>query len=126
MPADNTFDDWDSDPNEPEPNFDLHEGLAGKTVNEEVIEFDPVPQRISSAEGQDMANLGSWKGKKRLPQSLDASFDVNTASAPPDTRSKDKAGPSIATRGKEGTNRKDKERATLVGPKQSCRSDIKE
>ena len=44
VPADNTFDDQDSHPNEPELNFDLHEGLAGKAVNEEVIDLDLVPQ----------------------------------------------------------------------------------
>ena len=91
VPADSTFDDQDSDPNEPELNFD----------------FDPVPQRR--------------KEKKRLPRSVDASFDVGTALTPPNTRSKDKEGPSIVRRG-----RKDKERATLAGPKQSRRSDIKE
>ena len=81
---DNTFDDWDSVPNEPELNVDL----------------DLVPQ------------LG--KEKKQLPRSHDASFDVGTASAPPDTQSKDKEGPSTARRGREGTGRKDKERATLA------------
>ena len=49
VPTDNTFDDRDSDSNEPELNFDLLEGLASKTVNEEVIDLDPVPQRRSSA-----------------------------------------------------------------------------
>ena len=94
--ADNTLDDRDSDPNEPELNFDL----------------DLVPQ---------------WrKGKKRLPRSLDASFDVGTTLAPPNTRSKDNEGPSIAKRGREGTSRKDKERATLAEQKQSHGSDIKE
>ena len=96
MHAECTFDDWDSDPNEPELNFDL----------------DLVPQRR--------------KRKKRLPQSLDASFDVGTASAPPNTRSKDKEGPNTAKRGMEGIGRKDKERATLAAQKQSYGSDIKE
>ena len=126
VPADNTFDDRDSDPNELELTFDLHEGLLGKVVNEEVIDLDLVPQRRSSAEHQDSANLGSRKGKKRLPRSLDASFDVGTASAPPNTQSKDKEGPSTAKRGSEGTGRKDKERATLAGPKQFRGSDIME
>ena len=91
-----TFDDWDSGPNELELNFDL----------------DPVPQ---------------WrKGKNRLPHFLDASFDVGIASAPPNTQSKDKEEPSTANRGREGTGRKDKERATLAGQKQSHGSDIKE
>ena len=82
VPLDNTFDDWDSDPNEPELNFNLYEGLTSKAVNEEVIDLDPVPQWRSSAERRDSANLGSRKGKKQLPWSLDASFDVGTASAP--------------------------------------------
>ena len=94
--TDNTFDDRDSNPNEPELNFDL----------------DPVPQQR--------------KGKKRLPRSLDASFDVGTALAPLNIQSKDKEGPSTARRGREGTGRKDKERATLAGQKQSRGSDIKE
>ena len=69
---------------------------------------------------------GSRKGKKRLPRSLDASFDMATASVPPNTRSKDKDGPITARRDREGIGKKDKERATLAGPKQSRRSDIKE
>ena len=64
MPVDNSFDDRDSDPNEPELNFDLHEGLAGKAVNEEVIDLDLVPQQRSSAKRRDSANLGLRKGKK--------------------------------------------------------------
>ena len=107
-------------------NFNLHEGLAGKAVNEEVIDLDLVPQRRSSAEHRDSTNLGLRKGTNRLPRSLDVFFDVDTASAPPNTRSKDKERLSTAKRGREGTGRKDKERATLAGPKQSCRSDIKE
>ena len=43
VPVDSTFDDRDSDPNKPELNFDLHEGLAGKAINEEVIDLDPMP-----------------------------------------------------------------------------------
>ena len=53
--ANNTFDDRDSDPNEPELNFDL----------------DLVSQRR--------------KEKKRLPRFLDASFDVGTPLTPPNT-----------------------------------------
>ena len=76
------------------------------------IDLDPLPQ---------------WrKGKSRLRRSLDASFDVAATSAPPNTRSKDKEGPSTARRGREGTGKKDKERATLAGQKQSCGSNIKE
>ena len=82
MLVDSTFDDRDSDPKEPELNFDLHEGLAGKAVNEEVIDLDLVPQRRKSAKRRDSANLGLQKGKKLLPWSLDASLDVGTASAP--------------------------------------------
>ena len=88
--------DWDFDPNKPDLNVDL----------------DPVPQRR--------------KGKSRLRRSIDASFDVGAASAPPNTRSKDKEGPCTARRGREGTGREDKERATLAGQKQSRKSDIKE
>ena len=126
VPLHGTFDDQDSNPNEPELNLDLYEGLVGKAINEEVIDLDPMPQQRNSAERQDLANLGLRKGKKRLPQSLDASFDVGIALAPPNTRSTDKEGPSTAWRGREGTGRKEKERATLVGTKQSCESDIKE
>ena len=42
------------------------------------------------------------------------------------TQSKDKEGPNTAKRSREGTERKDKKRATLVGTKQSRKSDIKE
>ena len=98
----------------------------GKAINEEVIDLDPMLQRRSSAERRDSANLGSRKGKKQLPWSFDACLDVDIASAPPNTRSKDKEGPSIARRGREGIGTKDKEKATLAGPKQSYRSDIKE
>ena len=59
------------------------------------------------------------KGKARLRRSLDASFDVGAASALPNTRSKDKEGPSTARRGREGTTRKDRERPTLAGQRQS-------
>ena len=66
------------------------------------------------------------KGKARLRQALDASFDVGAASAPPNTRSKEKEGPSTARRGMEGTTRKDKERPTLAGQKQSRGVGMKE
>ena len=72
----------------------------GKAVNEEVIDLNPMPQLRRSAEHRDLANMGSQKGKKRLPQFLNASFDVGTALAPLNTRSKDKEGPSTARRGK--------------------------
>ena len=62
---------------------------------------DPLPQRR--------------KGKARFQRSLEASSDVGAASTPPNTRSKDKEGPSTATKGREGTARKDKERPTLAG-----------
>ena len=126
MPSNSTFDDLDSDPNEPELNFNLYKGLVGKGVNEEVIDLDPVPQRRNSTERQNSANLGSRKGKKRLPLSLDASFDVDIASASSYTQSKDKEGPSTTRKGREGTGRKDKERATLRRSKQSRESDTKE
>ena len=86
----------DSDPNELDVNIDE----------------DPLPQRR--------------KGKSRLQRSLDACFDIDAASAPPNKRSKDKEGPSTARRGKKGTGRKDKERPTLAGQKQSRGVDIKE
>ena len=96
VPGDSSVPGRDSDPNEPDVNVDE----------------DPQPQRR--------------KGKLRLRRSLDACFDVDAASAPPNTRSKDKEGPSTARRGREGTGRKDKERPTLVGQKQSHGVDIKE
>ena len=58
------------------------------------------------------------KGKARFRQSLEASFDVGAASAPPNTRSKDKEGPSTARKGREGIARKEKERTTLAGQRQ--------
>ena len=51
---------------------------------------------------------------------------MGAASAPPNTRSKDKEGPSTARRGKEGTTRKDKERPTLAGQRQSRGVGMKE
>ena len=59
MPLDSTFDDRNSDPNEPELNLNLYEGFTGKAVKEEVIDLDPVPQQRSSTERKDSANLGS-------------------------------------------------------------------
>ena len=52
---------------------------------------DPLPQR--------------GKGKARLRRSLDASFDVGAALAPPNTRSKGKEGPSRARKGQVGQGR---------------------
>ena len=43
---------------------------------------------------------------------------MGAASAPLNTRSKDKDGPSTARKGREGTARKDKERPTLAGQRQ--------
>ena len=86
----------DSDPNELDVNVDE----------------DPLPQRR--------------KEKSRLQRSLDASFDVGATSAAPNTRSKDKEGPSTARRGREGIGKKDKERPTLARQKQTRRVDIKE
>ena len=62
---------------------------------------DPLPQRR--------------KEKARFRRSLEASFDMGVASAPPNTWSKDKEGPSTGRKGREGTARKDKERSTLAG-----------
>ena len=66
------------------------------------------------------------KGKARLRWALDASFDIGAASAPSNTRSKEKEGPSTATRGREGTARKDKERPTLAVQKKSRGVGMKE
>ena len=66
------------------------------------------------------------KGKARFRRSLEASFDVGAASAPPNTRSKDKEGPSTARKGREGTARKEKERPTLAGQRQSRGVGMKE
>ena len=41
---DSTFDDQISDPNEPELNLNLYEGLMGKAINEVVLDLDPMPQ----------------------------------------------------------------------------------
>ena len=121
MALDNTAHDKESDPTEVELNLDLYEGLSDKVVNEVPIQLDSVPQQMSSTERWDVATLGLRKGKKRLPRSLDASFDLGTTLVPPSTRSKDKEGPSTARRGREGTKRKGKEKTTLVGRKQSCK-----
>ena len=59
------------------------------------------------------------KRKAQMRRSLDASFDIGAASAPPNTRSKGKEGPSTARRSKEDTSRKEKERPTLAGQRQS-------
>ena len=119
MALDNTSHDKESDLSQLELNLNLYEGLSNKAVNE-------VPQQMSSAERRDLANLGLRKGKKQLPRSLDASFDLGTASAPVNTRSKDKEGPSTTKKDMEGSGRKEKERTTLAGTKQSHESDIKE
>ena len=66
------------------------------------------------------------KGKARFRRSLEASFDVGAASAQPNTRSKDKEGPSTARKGREGTARKEKERPTLSGQRQSRGVGMKE
>ena len=66
------------------------------------------------------------KGKARFQRSLEASFDVGAASTPPNTWSKDKEGLSMTTKGREGTARKDKERPTLAGQRQSCGVGMKE
>ena len=76
------------------------------------VSDDPLPQR--------------GKGKARLRRSLDASFDVGAALAPPNTRSKGKEGPSQARKGREGTRSKDMERPTLAGQKQSRGGGMKE
>ena len=76
------------------------------------VSDDPLPQRR--------------KGKARFRQSLEASFDVGAALAPLNTWSKDKEGPSTVRKGREGTARKEKERPTLAGQKQSRGVGMKE
>ena len=73
---------------------------------------DPLPQRR--------------KEKARFRRSLEASFDVGAASAPPNTWSKDKEGPSTTKKGREGTARKEKERPILAGQRQSRGVGMKE
>ena len=90
----------------------IHGGDSNLNDPDVNVDEDPLPQRR--------------KEKARLQRSLDASFDVGAASAPPNTRSKDKEGPSTARRGRQGTGRKDKERPTLAGQKQSRGVGIKE
>ena len=96
VPRDSSVRGGDSDPEKPDVNVDE----------------DPLPQRR--------------KGKSRLRRTLEGCFDVTAASAPSNTQSKDKEGPSTTRRDKEGTSRKDKERPTLAGQKQSRGVDIKE
>ena len=81
---------------------------------------------MRSAQHRDLANLRLRKEKKQLPQSFDASLDVNTTSAPPNTRSKNKEGPNIGKNGRKGTRKKVKEKITLAGIEPSCESAIKE
>ena len=69
---------------------------------------------MNSAQPQDLANLCLRKEKKQLLGSFDASFDLGTTLAPPNTQSKDKEGPSTAKRGRKGTGRKGKERSILA------------
>ena len=51
---------------------------------------------------------------------------MGVASAPLNTRSKDKEGPSTARKGREGTARKDMDRPTLAGQRQSRGVGMKE
>ena len=90
----------------------VHGGKSNLNDSDVNVGEDALPQR--------------GKGKARLRRSLDASFDVEAASAPPNTWSKGKEGPSTVQRGKEGTGRKDKERPTLAGQKQSRGVGMKE
>ena len=83
----------------------VHGGNSNLNDPDVNVDEDPLPQQR--------------KGKARLRRSLDASFDVGAASAPPNTRSKDKEGPSTARKGREGIGRKDKEKPTLARQKQS-------
>ena len=90
----------------------VHGGDSNLNDPDVNVDNDPLPQRR--------------KGKARLRRSLDASFNVGAASALSNTRSKDKEGPSTTRRGREGTGRKDKERPTLPGQKQSRGVGMKE
>ena len=90
----------------------VHGGESNVNDPDVNVGDDPLPQR--------------GKGKARLRRSFDASFDVGAASVPPNTRSKGKEGPSAVRRGKEGIGRKDKERPTLAGQRQSCGGGMKE
>ena len=51
---------------------------------------------------------------------------MGAALAPPNTRSKDKEGPSTVRKGREGTTRKEKEKPTLAGQRQSRGVGMKE
>ena len=104
---------------------------------QEVIDLDSVHGASNVQGGESNLNdpdvnvgddpLPQWgKGKARLRRSLDTSFDVGVASAPPNTRSKGKEGPSRARKGRESTGRKDMERPTLAGQKQSRGGGMKE
>ena len=90
----------------------VHGGESNLNDPDVNVGDDPLPQR--------------GKGKARLRRSLDASFDVGATSAPPNTRSKGKEGPSTARRGKEGTGRKEKEKPTLARQRQSHGVGMKE
>ena len=93
-------------------NSNVHGGDSNLNDPDVNVDDDPLPQRR--------------KGKARLRRSLDASFNVGAASAHPNTQSKDKKKPSTARRGKEGTTKKDKERLTFAGQKQSRGVGMKE
>ena len=90
----------------------VHGGESNLNNPDVNVDEDALPQRR--------------KEKAQLRRALDASFDVGAALAPPNTRSKDKEGPSTARRGREGTARKDKERPTLAGQRQSHGVGMKE
>ena len=81
-----------------------------KAVNEEVIDLDPMPQWRNFAEHLDLANLGLRKGKKRLPRSLDASFDLDIVSVLPIHEVRTKKGQTLqggAERALEGRRRRE-------------------
>ena len=103
----------------------------------EVIDLDSVHGDNNVQDGESDLNdpdvnvgddplLQRRKGKARFRRSLEASFDVGVASAPPNTRNKDKEGPSTARKGREGTARKDKKRPTLARQRQACGVGMKE
>ena len=103
-----------------------------KVIDLDLVHGDSNVQGAKSNLNDPDVNIGNdrlpqqRKGKDRFRRSLEASFDVGAASALPNTRSKDKEGPSTARKGREGTARKEKERPTLAGQRQSRGVGMKE
>ena len=104
----------------------LYEGVLDKAMMEVAIQLDLVLKELRSGHRRDLANLGLRKGKKQLPRSLEAAFDLGTILIPPNTRSKVKEGSNIKKRVREGTRKKVKEKTTLAGIKPFHKSATKE